>query len=85
MRRWGRLWIWLWGEEGVGTYRVVTLGIIRPVLRVSTRRMYGMMDKMLWCEEKGVSQWTARFRIHTTNTGKLIGRIHSIRISRECA
>lgn len=71
-----------WGEEA---YRVVTLGIMRPVLRVSTRRMKGIMERMLWCEEKGVSQWTARFRIQTTRTGRLIGRIQSISTSTECA
>jgi hypothetical protein len=66
---------WCWA-----TYRVLTRGIILPVLRVSTSRMKGMIERMLWCDEKGVSQCTARLRIHTTNTGRLMGRIHSMRI-----
>lgn len=37
-------------------YRVVTLGIIFPPVRVSTSRMKGIMDKTLWWDEKGVSQ-----------------------------
>jgi hypothetical protein len=67
------------------TYRFWILGIIRPVLKVSTRRMKGTIETMLWWEEKGVSQCTARLRIQTTRTGKLMGRIQSIRTRIECA
>lgn len=38
------------------TYRVVTLGIIFPPVRVSTSRMKGIIDKTLWWDENGVSQ-----------------------------
>lgn len=62
------------------TYRKPPLicGIILPVVMFSTRRMKGMMDKTLWCDEKGVSQCTARFRIQTARIGKLIGSTQSI-------
>lgn len=49
------------------------------------RRMKGIMERILWWEEKGVSQCTARFRIQTTKTGRLIGRIQSISTRMECA
>jgi hypothetical protein len=57
---------------------------MRPVLSVSTRNIYGIIERMLWCEENGVSQWTARFRIQTTRTGRLIGRTHNMRVRIEC-
>lgn len=66
-------------------YRVVTLGIMLPPVRVSTSRMNGIMDKTLWWDEKGVSQWTARLWTHTTRTGMLIGSTQSMRMRMECA
>jgi hypothetical protein len=57
---------------------------MRPVLSVSTRNIYGIMERMLWCEEKGVSQCTARFRIQTTRTGRLMGKTHSIMVRMDC-
>jgi hypothetical protein len=68
----------------LNTYGACTRGIIRPVLSVSTRKMYGIMERMLWCEENGVSQCTARFRIQTTRTGRLIGSTHNIVVRIEC-
>ena len=71
------------GEER-GTDLEGTRGIILPQVRVSTRRMKGIMDKTLWWEEKGVSQCTARLCTQTTRTGMLIGRMHSMRMRIEC-
>lgn len=75
------------GAAGQGSmaYRVVTLGIIFPPVRVSTRRMKGIMDKTLWWDEKGVSQWTVRLWTHTTRTGMLMGSTQSMRMRMECA
>jgi len=67
--------------DGVGH----SLGSIFPVLSVSTRRTNGRMERTLWCDENGVSQWTVRLWIHTTSVGRLIGRIQSMRIRIECA
>ena len=61
------------------TYRFVILGIIAPPVNDSTSSMKGIMDKTLWWDEKGVSQCTARLCTHTTRTGILMGRTHSIR------
>lgn len=38
------------------TYRVGTLGIIVPLVIVSTSRIKGIMDKTLWCDENGMYQ-----------------------------
>ena len=72
-------------EDVAGAEDGHNLGSIFPVLSVSTRRTNGRMERTLWCEEKGVSQWTVRLWIQTTSVGRLIGRIQSIRISMECA
>lgn len=56
-----------------------------PVVRVSTRRMKGIIDNTLWWEEKGVNQCTARLWPQTMRTGMFIGRIQSIRMRIECA
>ena len=76
------------GAEGGGkkkTYFVVTLGIIFPLVRVSTRSINGIMDKTLWCDENGVSQCTARLCTQTSKTNMLIGSTQSMRIRMECA
>lgn len=68
-----------------GTYFVVTLGTIFPPVSVSTRRINGIIDKTLWCDENGVSQCTARLCTQTTRTGPFIGSSQSMRIRIECA
>lgn len=78
---WGRRG-WVRKEDGQA-YFEVTLGIIFPLVNVSTRRMKGIIDKTLWCEENGVSQCTARLCTQTTRTGPLIGRSQSMRIRME--
>lgn len=42
------------------TYRDVSLGIMAPEDKVSTRSINGIMERTLWCEENGVSQCRAR-------------------------
>lgn len=69
----------------MNAYLDVTLGIIPPPVSVSTRRINGIMDKTLWCDEKGVSQCTARLWTQTTRTGRFIGRTQSMRMRMECA
>lgn len=71
-------------ESTMATYLEVTLGIIFPQVRVSTRRIKGIIDKTLWWEEKGVSQWTAKLCTQTTKTGRLMGRTQSMRMKIEC-
>lgn len=38
------------------TYRLGILGIIFPVVRVSTSSINGIMESKLWWDENGVSQ-----------------------------
>lgn len=64
---------------------VVTLGIMAPLVMVSTRRMKGMMDKTLWCDENGMNQWTTRLWAQTKRTRMLIGKIQSMRMKIEWA
>jgi hypothetical protein len=66
-------------------YRVVTLGTIDPVVIVSTRRMNGMMDSTLWCDENGMNQCTTRLCAQTRRTRILMGRTQSIKMNIECA
>lgn len=47
-------------KEGEGTYQWFILGIMFPVVSVSTSNMNGMIDSRLWWDENGVSQCTAR-------------------------
>lgn len=65
--------------------RVVMRGIIAPEVMVSTSRRKGMMERTLWCEEKGMNQCTTRLCAQTRRTSTLIGKIQSIRISMEWA
>lgn len=71
-------------QKATSTYLEVTLGIIFPQVRVSTRRIKGIIDKTLWWEENGVSQWTAKLCTQTTKTGRLMGRTQSMRMRIEC-
>ena len=65
------------------SHLIVILGIIVPPVNVSTSTRKGIMDKTLWCDENGVSQCTARLCTQTTSTGRLIGRIQSMRMRME--
>lgn len=51
-----------WSNILIGRYThlFVTRGIMAPLVRVSTKRINGMMDKTLWCDENGINQWTTR-------------------------
>lgn len=70
--------------ERSDTYRVVTLGIMVPLVIVSTSKTNGIIDRMLWCDENGMYQCTTRLWAQTRSTRALIGKIHSIRIRMEC-
>ena len=71
------------GEEVA--YLLITRGIMVPAVSVSTRTMKGATERTLWCEEKGVSQCTARLWTQTTKTGMLMGSTQSMRTKMECA